>query len=225
MFHPVALIPAYRCESTIGSVVEGFRRHVPEVLVVDDGSDDGTAREAASAGARVIRRETNGGKGTAIRDGLASALAGEATHILLADGDGQHDPADAPKLLEAGRRGADFVIGSRMSEPSAMPGDRYWTNFIGSQILSKMTGHRVEDGQSGYRLLSRRTLDGIELKSRGYLIETEMLIKAAGRVREFVHVPVRVIYGGPSHYRPLRDTWIISWGAIYYKVFESDLGA
>jgi glycosyltransferase involved in cell wall biosynthesis len=224
MFRPAALIPAYRCEATIGAVVEGFRAHLPEVLVVDDGSDDETAPRARRAGARVLERERNGGKGAAIRDGLELLLAGEVTHVLLADGDGQHDPADAPKLLEAGRAGADFVIGSRMAEPSAMPSYRYWTNFIGSQILSKMTGHRIEDGQSGYRLVSRRALDGLELKSRGYLIETEMLIKTAARVREFVQVPVRVIYGGPSHYRPFRDTWIISWGAVYYKVFESDGG-
>ena len=99
---------------------------------------------------------------------------------------------------------------------------RYRTNEIGSRILTRMTGHEIEDGQSGYRVVSTRVLARLVLSSDGYLIETEMLLKAARHVARFRHVPIRVVYGGPSHYRPFRDTWIISWGAVYYKVFECD---
>jgi hypothetical protein len=103
-----------------------------------------------------------------------------------------------------------------------MPAYRFRTNEIGSRILSRMTGHEIEDGQSGYRLVSVELLRKLELTAAGYSIETEMLLKAASRVPRFRHVPVRVIYGGPSHYRPFRDTWTISWAAVYYKVFECD---
>jgi hypothetical protein len=85
-----------------------------------------------------------------------------------------------------------------------------------------MTGHEVEDGQSGYRVISADLLRRLKLSARGYLIETEILLKAAPFVSRFRHVPVRAIYGGPSHYRPFVDTWVISWGAVYYKVFETD---
>ncbi len=221
-FRPVGLVPAYEVKETVGAVVRGLRRFLPRVLVVDDGSTDGTGERAAQAGAEVLRLSANGGKGSALRAGLARLLESDATHVAFLDADGQHDPEDLPKLLSAARQGEDFVIGSRMSVPEETPAVRYWTNEIGSRILSRMTGLEVEDGQSGYRVVEAGVLRGLRLNARGYLIETEMLLKAAPRVRRFCHVPVRVLYGGPSHYRPFRDTWIISWGAVYYKVFETD---
>ncbi len=221
-FRPVALVPAYQAAETVEPVVRGILLHVPRVLVVDDGSTDATAMRAAQAGADVLSLPENSGKGSAIRTGLARLLDSDATHVAFLDSDGQHDPRDLPALLRAAREGADFVIGSRMARPEETPTVRYRTNEIGSRILSRMTGHEVEDGQSGYRIISADLLRRLKLKSRGYLIETEILLKAAPFVERFHHVPVRAIYGGPSHYRPFRDTWIISWGAVYYKVFETD---
>jgi glycosyltransferase involved in cell wall biosynthesis len=222
-FRPAALVPAYNAEKTVGNVVRGLLRHVSEVLVVDDGSEDHTSEEARRAGARVLALPANGGKGSALRAGLADLLEDPGvTHIAFVDADAQHDPEDLPGLLAAAREGDAFVIGSRMDSPEAMPSYRYRTNEIGSRILSRMTGHEVEDGQSGYRVLTTDLIRRLRLTARGYLIETEMLLKSARHVRGFRHVPVRAIYGGPSHYRPFRDTWIVSWGAVYYKVFEVD---
>jgi glycosyltransferase involved in cell wall biosynthesis len=222
LFRPVAIVPAYQAASTVGAVARGLRARVPRVIVVDDGSTDGTLAQAQRAGAEVLRLAVNGGKGVALRAGLARALASDATHVVFVDADGQHDPADLPALLEAARTGDDFVIGSRMADPDAIPAYRYRTNEIGSRILSRMTGLEVEDAQSGYRVVAAAVLRRLDLKARGYIIETEMLLKAARHVRRFRHVPVRAIYGGPSHYRPFTDTWVISWGAVYYKVFETD---
>jgi glycosyltransferase involved in cell wall biosynthesis len=221
-FRPAALTPAYEASATVGAVVRGVRAHVPRVLVVDDGSGDATGDEAARAGAEVARLAVNGGKGTAIRAGLERLLATDATHVVFVDADGQHDPADLPRLLDSARSGEDFVIGSRMADPNAIPAYRYRTNEIGSRILSRMTGLEVEDAQSGYRVVRADVLRRLSLSARGYIIETEILLKAAQWVKRFCHVPVRAIYGGPSHYRPFRDTWVISWGAVYYKVFELD---
>ena len=220
-FHAAALIPAYDCESTIFDVAAGARRHVETVCVVDDGSRDETASEAARAGASVLARRANGGKGAAIRSGLASLLRSpRVTHVLFLDGDGQHDPEEAPKFLEAGRRGERFVIGSRMGERESIPAYRYETNRIGDMILSRMTGLAVEDGQSGFRLVEADLLRSLRLRSSGYLIETEMLLKAAPVLSRLGVVPIRAIYGGTSHYRPFRDTWKISWGAVFIQVFE-----
>ena len=222
-FRPVALVPAYQAEASVGAVVRGLLRHVSRTVVVDDGSSDATAAEAARAGAEVLRRPRNGGKGSALRTGLASILAGDESHVAFVDADGQHDPDDLPRLLEAARSGEDFVIGSRMRGQDGIPAVRFRTNEIGSRILTRMTGHEVEDGQSGYRVIAAPLLRRLDLSSRGYLIETEMLLKSAKYVRRFASVPVRAIYdSAPSHYRPFRDTWIISWGAVYYKVFETD---
>jgi glycosyltransferase involved in cell wall biosynthesis len=221
-FRPVALVPAYQAAETVGPVVRDLLHHVPRVLVVDDGSTDRTSERAVEAGGQVMRCPENGGKGSAIRAGLARLLPSDATHIAFVDSDGQHDPRDLATLLQAAREGDDFVIGSRMARPEETPAVRYRTNEIGSRILSRMTGHHVEDGQSGYRVISTDLLRRLNLNSRGYMIETEILLKAARHVPRFRHVPVRAIYGGPSHYRPFVDTWIISWGAVYYKVFETD---
>ena len=221
-FRPWALVPAYQAEDTVGAVVRGLLAHAERVVVVDDGSSDATSEAARSAGAEVLRRVSNGGKGEALRSGLRRVLASDASHVAFVDADGQHDPDDLPPLLAAARAGETFVIGSRMADPDAIPAYRYRTNEIGSRILTRMTGHEIEDAQSGYRVVAADLLRRIGLSARGYSIETEMLLKAAPLVRRFAHVPVRAIYGGPSHYRPFRDTWITSWAAVYWKVFEVD---
>jgi glycosyltransferase involved in cell wall biosynthesis len=221
-FRPAALVPAYQVAGTVQAVVSGLRRHVARVLVVDDGSTDETAQVAAEAGAEVLRIRSNAGKGSAVRAGLARLLESDATHVAFVDADGQHAPEDLPALLAAALDGDDFVIGSRMADPEAIPPVRYKTNEIGSRILTRMTGHEIQDGQSGYRVIAADLLRRMRLTSRGYSIETEMLLKAAPYVKRFREVPVRAVYGGPSHYRGFRDTWVISWGAVYYKVFETD---
>jgi glycosyltransferase involved in cell wall biosynthesis len=222
-FRPAALVAAFRCETWVGDVVSGLLRYVPEVLVVDDGSEDRTADVAREAGAKVLRREANGGKGRALRDGLAVLLDGPSTHVAFVDGDGQHDPDDLPALLDAARRGADFVIGSRLSDPGGMPAKNRRANIAGDKVLSRMTGLPVEDGQSGYRVLSTELLRKIRLTADRYAIENEMLIRASRRLRRFEVVPVRSIYlTGPRHYRPFRDTWVTAWLSVHFKTTGSD---
>jgi glycosyltransferase involved in cell wall biosynthesis len=221
-FRPAALVPAFRCASTVGGVVAGLKNVVREVLVVDDGSADGTADAARVAGARVLVRPANGGKGSALRDGLAVLLEEPVTHVAFVDADGQHDPADLPALLSAAKGGADFVIGSRLKDTGTMPAKNYWANTIGDRVLGRMTGLPVEDGQSGYRVIAADLLRPLRLRAERYSIENEILIKSAPRVRRFAAVPVKTIYGVRSHYRPFRDTWITSWLSVYYKTLDSD---
>ncbi len=221
-FRPVALVPAFRCAATVGEVVEGLRKVVPDVLVVDDGSGDGTADAARAAGATVLARPANGGKGSALRDGLAVLLKEPVSHVAFVDADGQHDPADLPALLDAARAGADFVVGSRLKDTSSMPAKNYWANTIGDKVLGRMTGLPVEDGQSGYRVIAADILRALRLHAERYSIENEILIKAAPLVRRFAAVPVKTIYGARSHYRPFRDTWVTSWLSVWYKTLDSD---
>lgn len=218
-----ALIPAFNCEDRIGGVVEGTAAHGVDVLVVDDGSTDDTATAARRAGARVVRRSENRGKGDAVRAGLAVLLGEPYTHILMLDGDGQHDPADIPSFL-AMTGEADFVLGNRLWNPAAIPSKRFWTNYIGTRALELMSGYPLEDSQCGFRLLAAGLLRRMGLVGRRYSVDTEIMVRAGKLRASFAHVPVRVIYdGGPSHYRPVRDTLHIVFSSVRFKVDEGDL--
>lgn len=216
------MIPAYDAAVTVGEVVAGVLRHLARVVVVSDGSRDDTATRARAAGAEVEELPANRGKGFALRRGLELALAGEPQAIVLLDADAQHDPDDLPQLIAAWDRARpDLVIGSRLEDSETIPGARFWTNYIGSRILSWMTGRELLDSQSGYRLLGARLAARLALTADGYAIESEMLIKAARLGARIEHVRVRTIYNDAgSHFRPVLDTFRISCASIYFKVFD-----
>jgi len=226
----VAVIPAYQCAVTVGDVVEGVLRHLARVVVVDDGSTDGTGAAAAAAGAEVIRNPRNRGKGHALRRGFTVVLdrraAGELAAVeavAMLDGDGQHDPADLPVLLAAWDEGRyDLVVGGRLKDRALIPSHRYWTNRIGTGLLSLITGVALEDSQSGYRLIAAGLLERLDLRSDGYAIESEMLIKAARRGARLGQVRIQTIYHDrvPSFYRPVRDTVAITLASIYHRLTD-----
>jgi glycosyltransferase involved in cell wall biosynthesis len=222
----VAVLPAFDCERTVGAVVGGLRERIGRVVVIDDGSRDETSARAAAAGAEVERLPRNRGKGAALRRGIELALASSPEAVALLDADGQHDPRELPALIAAWESGqGDLVIGTRLHEHRKIPGARYWTNYIGSRILSWMSGYELEDSQSGYRLLASTLARRLELESHDYAIESEMLIKAARLGARLAQVPVRAIYNdGGSHFRPLVDTFHISCASIRFKVFDETGG-
>ena len=197
----LALIPAHDEEMQIAAVVRGAARHLP-VVVVDDGSADGTARAAEAAGARVVRQTPNQGKGAALRTGFRLALDEGAEAVVTLDADGQHDPAEIPKLVaafEAGR--PELVIGCR--DFRAMPPLRRLANTLGSLTLRLALGVRIRDNQSGYRLAGRRVMGAMTSSAEsGFEFEVEMIAECLGRGWRIEWVPIRTIYaGGPSHIR------------------------
>ena len=217
-----ALIAAFNEAATIAAVAGGVREHVQHVVVVDDGSGDGTADAATSAGAEVVRHARNRGKGAAIRTGLDIILQRPFTHVLLLDGDAQHDPHDAPALVAVAREtGADIVIGERPFSKTTMPASRYYTNTISSWVISRVfIGTRVADAQSGYRLVTTEALRRLKLSARGYEIETEMLIKLARRGARIGRAAIGLHYGAArSKLRPIRDTTRTCFLAVRYRFF------
>jgi hypothetical protein len=164
----------------------------------------------------------NRGKGRAIRAGIAAVAGRGFTHALLLDGDMQHLPSEAPMLLEAAAStGADVVLGERRFDREAMPASRYQANRLGSRVLSWFIGTRFQDTQCGYRVLRLAALDQIELRARGYDIETEMLVKLARRGARMTTVPVTAVYAGQrSKLRPVRDTTRTCFLAVYYRFIE-----
>jgi len=217
-----AVIPALNESRSIGDVVGGIRGLVERVVVVDDGSTDGTADRARAAGAEVIVHETNRGKGTAVRTGLARVFEGDYTHVLLLDGDMQHLPGEAASLVaEAERSAAAVVVGERQFDRSRMPAARYHANRIGSRVLSWFVGVPVRDTQCGFRVFRLDALRPLRLMARGYDIETEMLIKVRRRGGRVAGVPVTAVYAGQrSKLRPIPDTTRTCFLAVYYRFLE-----
>lgn len=202
----LAVIPAYNEAARIGPVVRHLVALGLPVLVVDDGSRDTTTRVAREAGADVLRR-ANGGKGTAIIAGCRRAVELGYRRVLLLDGDGQHDPAEAPRLIAAARRGADLVIGMRMLDLGRQPVYRRCFNRLSSLLVTMAAGQRIRDSQSGYRMCDPRLLLSLPLVGHKYDLETEMCILAARAGRKVVEVPIRVIYNDKiSGVHPVYDT-------------------
>lgn len=204
----LVLLPAYREEGRIGKVVEAVRAVCPEVLVVDDGSDDRTGDEAREAGAIVLRQEPNQGKGAALARGFAHAREHGFDAVITMDADGQHSPDDLPRFIEAfGQGKAPVIIGNRMSDMGDMPLVRKVTNRFMSWLLSRRMGVSVPDTQNGYRLYATEVLGDVRVDDPRFAAESEILLELAGRGVPMASVPVSTIYGDErSKIHPVKDT-------------------
>jgi len=210
-----AVIPALNAESSIGEVIDRTKEYVPRVIVVNDGSTDRTAEVSISRGVEFISIPVNRGKGYALRRGFSHALNRGCRTILTLDADGQHDPGDIPKFLQAHERDSDAIlIGSRMAQAEHFPRQRYYSNRAAVFFISQaLRGQYLEDTQCGYRLYPAKTIETIKLTTRHFQTETEVLLRAARRGIRLSSVPVRNIYGNGnaprSHFRPVVDTFYI----------------
>jgi glycosyltransferase involved in cell wall biosynthesis len=193
----VACIPAYNEENSVERVVIGTRRHIDEILVVDDGSKDHTGLIARRLGAPVIHHDKNLGKGVAIRDGLGWAKDNNIDILVALDADGQHDPDDIPELIGPLQVGeADIVIGSRIKGrrgPASMDRITLASNRVVSCMLSLRYGGNFTDLQSGYRAFNRNAIETLfsRLRSTRFEIELEVFSKAKSYGLTIKEVPVR----------------------------------
>lgn len=199
------ILPAKNEAAAIGAAVASIRQHYPdaEVIVVNDGSTDSTAEVAAAAGARVVHHPYSKGNGAAIKSG-ARAAQGET--LVFMDADGQHDPADIPRLLELIEQGHDMVVGARQKGSQANMG-RGLANGLYNRLASWMTGHRVEDLTSGFRAVrANKFREFLYLLPNGFSYPTTstMAFFRAGYSVAYapIHAAKRI---GNSHIRLLRD--------------------
>jgi glycosyltransferase involved in cell wall biosynthesis len=197
----MAIIPAYNESESIGKVVSETNKHVSSVIVVDDGSSDNTAEVAASMNARVVRNRHNNGKGAALKRGLIECLKYNPDIVITLDGDGQHDPAEIPKLLEPiENEEADIVIGSRYGRNYLnLEIPRYrriglsFIDFLNRNLLNS----RIKDTQSGFRVYTKNVLNIMaQYSSTGFGVETEQLATAELYGLRVVEVPITIRYKG-----------------------------
>ncbi|MDH1623634.1 glycosyltransferase family 2 protein [Pseudomonas chengduensis] len=199
------ILPAKNESAAIGVTVVGIRQHYPdaEVIVVNDGSTDNTAEVSEAAGAKVVHHPYSKGNGAAIKTG-ARAASGEI--IVFMDADGQHDPADIPRLLELIEQGHDMVVGARQKGSQASVG-RGLANGLYNRLASWMTGHRVEDLTSGFRAVrADKFREFLYLLPNGFSYPTTSTMAFFRAGYSVAYVPIHAAKRiGKSHIRLLRD--------------------
>ncbi len=214
------LIPAYNAVATLRAVLDECLAFTMPVVVVDDGSTDGTARTLDGLPVILLTHSANMGKGAALKTGFDWAMQHQYDGVVTLDADGQHDPSAISRLLaEADKKGYDCLLASRHSQFEEMAGLRKVWNRFGVWCIRKRTGFEITDSQSGFRYYRASLLRAIKLEKNGYDLEMELLVKGwkAGFKIGSLPVPARVADGrATSHYRPVQDTWNICMTFLRY---------
>ena len=210
------IIPAYNEEGSIAAVVRNIRNHAgdADILVVNDGSQDRTARRAKESGAMVVSLPYNMGIGTAVQSGFLFAKEKGYHFAVQVDGDGQHPPSEIPKLLSALDNGVDLAIGSRFVQPTEYRPTL--TRSLGikvfSFLVSLIVGKKVFDTTSGFRAINRKAILLLtEIYPHDYP-EVEALITLHRHGMRFIELPVEM------NYRQEGKSSISAKAALYYML-------
>jgi glycosyltransferase involved in cell wall biosynthesis len=195
----VAILPAYNLEKSIAEIVRRTQPFVDVVLVVADGSKDGTGRAAREAGATVPEPEATRGKGFAIIKGIEHSKRLGAGIVILMDSDGQHLPEEIPGVVQPLLDGrADAVVGSRMLGTLRTSTINKFGNWGLKLISFAVTWRWMTDTESGFRAFLAEKLYELKLESRGYEIESELLLRALVKRWRIVEVPINVPFAVPG---------------------------
>jgi glycosyltransferase involved in cell wall biosynthesis len=203
------IVPAYNEASFLARLLNDIKKTGLFVLVIDDGSIDATYDTAKGIADIVLRNNKNMGKGKALHAAIAYLLEHEAfDYAITMDGDGQHSPGDLKQFIAAANNDESFVVGTRMGNPQGMPLIRVITNIVMSRIISNIARQNIPDSQCGYRLIKREVLEKVEIETKKFEIESEILIKAARFGYRIKSIPVESIYAKNqrSKINPFVDT-------------------
>ena len=202
-------IPALDAAETIAAVVRRTLAMGVEVVVIDDGSQDGTGDVARACGVTVLTHPVNIGKGRALKTAFDHFFARGFDAVVTIDADGQHPPEEMPKVLSPWRDGADLVLGTRDHLFGAMGRVRRASNGTSSWLISHVAGAELPDCQTGYRVYSRRLIEAVDFPEPRFEAESAVLVRAVRAGYRVVGVPVRLDKAdgrATSHYRPIVDS-------------------
>jgi len=219
------VIPAYNEAGTIREVAQRALAYCQRVIIVDDGSRDGTADAVADLPVVLLRNNVNSGKAASLWRGMQHAIARGAVSVITLDADGQHRPEDIPRFLEMAAKHPDqIIIGSRLADRHVIPTRRYYANKVANFWISWAAGYYLKDSQSGFRLYPASLLKDRKLRvstTHGFVFESEILIESARHGVYGVTLPISAIYqpgSRPSHFRPVLDivriTRMVAWRLI-----------
>jgi len=208
------VIPAFDESRTIRDVAERALDVIPWLIVVDDGSTDGTVDALTGLPLTLLRNETNRGKALSLMRGFEHALGRGAEAVVTLDGDGQHRPEDITRLLAAHHHDqCALIVGSRLHNSLEIPRDRYLANRFANFWIAWATGQPIADSQSGFRVYPATLLREVTLRpdrAKSFVFESEIMIEAGRRGMPIMSVPIAAIYPDPdrarrSHFRPVLD--------------------
>jgi glycosyltransferase involved in cell wall biosynthesis len=208
-----AIVPAYQARATIEELVRRTLAILPDIVVVDDGSRDGTEEAARTAGAEVLVHPENRGKGAALATGFHYWLARDVDALVTIDADLQHMPEEIPRLLAPELRAADLVLGVRDHLFREMAPLRRTGNRLSARLISLAAGVELTDGQTGFRVYRRHLLETVPWRETGYEAESAVLVRAGRSGLSIVSVPVAMGFvdgRATSHFRPLVDSLLIA---------------
>ncbi len=190
------LIPAYQARRSLKQVLDDLRAHDPDgaVLVVDDGSTDGSGDIARAIGVDVVTHDTNRGKGVALKNGFAWLAERGFETAVTVDADGQHRAEDAVMLAKHSASPKAIVLGIRDLVRDGAPGPSQFSNRFSNWWVSRFAGQNLSDTQCGLRRYPLHATLALNSDARGYGFECDMLVRAARRGIPIVEVPVHVIY-------------------------------
>jgi glycosyltransferase involved in cell wall biosynthesis len=225
----LAVIPCYNEEATIGSVVLKAKRYVNEVVVIDDGSTDKTAKIAEYAGATVIRHDINKGYGAALKSGFEYARKNDFDTMTILDGDGQHDADQIQTVMRPVSEGkADISIGSRFLDSNGNMIPMY--RRFGIAVLTKFTNAgsnhamKITDGQSGFRAYSRKAIENIDLKDNQMGASAEIILQGRKKRLIYEEVPITCSYEGDcSTEKPVGHGLKVMMSILQYMEVEHSL--
>jgi len=228
------VIPACNEAATIADVAARAAAVAATVIVVDDGSTDGTGERVAALPVTLLRNERNLGKGASLWRGMQHALALGVDGVVTLDGDGQHAPEDVPRLVRVARaHPGDLVIGARLVGRAAAPRARRIANRVADFWIGWAAGQPLDDSQSGLRVYPAALLQRLAVRhgpGRGFVFESEALIAAARlgfRVRSVAIAAVYPRSARPSHFRPVADvariTGMVAWQLLRRGMYPAGL--
>jgi len=230
----VVVIPARNEAATIGDIAARATAVAATVIVVDDGSSDGTHERVAGFPVTLLRNERNLGKGASLWRGMQHALALGADGVVTLDGDGQHAPEDVPRLLRVARAHPDdIVIGARLVVAHGAPRARRAANRVADFFIGWAAGQPLDDSQSGFRVYPATLLRRLDVKhgpGRGFVFESDALIAAARSGVRVRSVAIAAVYSKgarPSHFRPVIDIarigGMVAWQLLRRGMYPAGL--